>query len=1369
MANVATHLGQATEAHLQLLTLAAESAANLVILQDENGHISWVNQAFCDITGYSREEAIGQEPSFLLDGPDTDPSTLQRLVEKLESNQAFHGEIVNYRKDRTPYWCKITLTPLVIGGKRCGSITIQSDITENKRLERELAQSLQALKVQNELSEAILETAGCLIIVLDTEGRIVRFNRACEQTTGWTFDEVAGRRFYEFLVPPEEIQGVAATMAQLVAGNFPNDYENHWVARDGTRRLIRWRNTALNDESGRITYIIGNGLDVTEIRAAQQEVVQIRDRYAAALRGSRDGIYDWDIKDDRTYFSPRTLEMLGYSEETLDGGGDPFYGLIHPEEREAFIVAVDGFLASGEEYFSREVRVRHRNGSYRWFLVRGAAMRDENGVAYRMSGSHTDITASKQQLARLRESEARLEEAQSLARIGSWHIDARTGQVTWSAQIFRHFGMDPTAPQPTFEQILNLVHPDDAEGLAQRIQATGTTGEPFDYTCRALAADGRPLYVRTIGRVQRNERGRITHIVGSTQDVTDIKLAELAYKRSEDRLLETQRLAKLGSWELDIATGEAVWSEQAFVIYGRNPRMGPPTRDEFEAMLAPDDREKLRVATKAIREGVPQAQFEINFGGKRLLILGRPVFDRGQVVRVVGAVQDVTAQRRADENLANQHAFFRRVIDTDPNIIFVKDASGRYTLVNEAMAAAVGIPQDQLVGRHNHDVEPDAEMVSRYLDEDRQIIDGTLDQFVREQPQRCANGFRWLHTIKRPIISPETGERLVLGIGVDVTERIETQRALEAAREEALESSRMKSEFLANMSHEIRTPMNGVIGMADLLLDSSLDLEQLELARTIRDSAESLLSILNDILDFSKIEAGKMALESNPVDLADLLERVAATFSLRAEEKGLRLSVDIDWRRPWTCATDAVRVRQILTNIVGNAVKFTDAGEVRLRLLSGESGRPRFEVIDTGIGIDAERLDSIFDAFTQADGSTTRKYGGTGLGLAIVKQLARLLGGAVGVDSEMGRGSRFWIEIGAPALPASDEERRLLGRQIAIESADDDFVSFVRGALLSLGAAVVPTDALWDVVVVDSRTRCPKNLSGKVVAFLSRGQAMPPFAHEGAYEPATRRGIAEAILRALGAKEPGAERTTPPTIGARVLLAEDNTVNQRVAIRQLEKLGCGVDLARTGLEAVAMSESGAYDLILMDVQMPELDGLEATRRIRARDSERGIYVPIVAMTAHAMEGDRERCLDAGMDDYLSKPLRREDLRQMVTSWVKGEKVNVHRVIDDAYLADTFGDDHEFMISLLETYIASSSDLMERLRQSFAARDAEAVKRLAHTLKGSSRSIGANAMGDLFEAIENGGYDRVGAASTAFEELVQEIEIRIERLRSSGPA
>jgi PAS domain S-box-containing protein len=637
-----------------------------------------------------------------------------------------------------------------------------------------------------------------------------------------------------------------------------------------------------------------------------------------------------------------------------------------------------------------------------------------------------------------------------------------------------------------------------------------------------------------------------------------------------------------------------------------------------------------------------------------------------------------TVRRRTAELEASERRY-RVLAEASPVGIFEGDASGGWTYANRRWEEITGLTSANARGDG---------WLSCLAPEDREAAiavwrsSWSSGDVMHEHRLHGASGERWVHWRTRPVTDDGGATVGFVGTLEDVTERKQAESELVNAREDALAASLAKSQFLANMSHEIRTPMNGVIGMTGLLLDTELTAEQREYASTVRSSGEALLTIINDILDFSKIEAGKLELEAMDFDLPAGIEEVVELLAAPALGKGLELSCYVAQDVPAIVRGDLGRVRQVLTNLIGNAIKFTTEGAVALLVErvaeQGSSVTVRFEVRDTGVGIPAEARDRLFRSFSQADNSMTRRFGGTGLGLIISRRLTELMGGTIEFDSVVGEGSTFRATVtveqrpgvgrvdpsSVPALRVLcvDDDatnRRVLQRQLQSWGVTVDVAPHGHDALVMLGDAH-EAGRPYDLAILDMAM---PGIDGLELARLIRADArfvdlrLAMFTSLGLREHSALARAAgmetcltkpvrpSALLRILAgppaetaAAQGGHAVQAAPSARRRLLVAEDNPVNQALARHQLAKLGYEVDVVANGREAVVAVASIAYDAVLMDCQMPEMDGFEASMAIRSREAGTGRRLPIIAMTANAMQGDRERCLDAGMDDYVSKPV-----------------------------------------------------------------------------------------------------------------------------------
>jgi two-component system, sensor histidine kinase and response regulator len=782
----------------------------------------------------------------------------------------------------------------------------------------------------------------------------------------------------------------------------------------------------------------------------------------------------------------------------------------------------------------------------------------------------------------------------------------------------------------------------------------------------------------------------------------------------------------------------------------------------------------------------------------------------------------------------------RLLVDAAHEAFVAMNADGEITEWNRQAEKTFGWPRAEAVGRVLAEtiIPPQyREAHARGLKHFLQTGEGPVLHQLIEITALRRNGD--LFPVELTIVPIRLDEDYVFGAFVrDITKRKRIEEELRKAKEAAEDASRAKSEFVANMSHEIRTPMNGILGMTELALDTELTREQRDYLNMVKVSAESLLGVIDDILDFSKIEAHKLRLDAVDFSLRESLGDTMKALALRAQQKGLELACHVPADVPDGLNGDAGRLRQVIVNLVGNAIKFTSEGEVivdvKLESQSADAVLLHFAIRDTGIGIPADKQQLIFEAFAQGDASTTREYGGTGLGLTISARLVEMMGGRIRLASELGKGSnfhftaRFGLAHGPVAgsgisRPESLQGLRVLvvddnatNRQIlqemltnwrmrpaVVDGAASALAVLERAAALGEPFPLVLLDAMMPVVdgfMLAEQIKAHPELTGAILLMLSSA-ARPEDAARcrrlgiATYltKPIKQSELLDAVLTAqhLAAKEMEPSGLVPPATHGRrlrVLLAEDNVINQRLATRLLEKHGHEAVVANNGLEALAALDRESFDLVLMDVQMPEMGGFEAAAAIRLREASRGGYspdrrhIPIIAMTAHAMQGDRERCLRAGMDYYVSKPVRAEELFGVIDRILPPDgEVRVRTAplaepledqeIDKAELMRRVGGDLGLLKEITGVFLDTCPGLLAELKEAVDRRDSAALHRTAHTFKGVLSNFGAKRAETAASRLETMGrgqdLGQVEKAHADFVEAIDHLKPALTRLLGKG--
>ncbi|MGI8982770.1 MAG: response regulator [Pirellulaceae bacterium] len=801
-------------------------------------------------------------------------------------------------------------------------------------------------------------------------------------------------------------------------------------------------------------------------------------------------------------------------------------------------------------------------------------------------------------------------------------------------------------------------------------------------------------------------------------------------------------------------------------------------------------------------------------------VLKAPVRDAsGKTVGVQGMFWDVTARKEAENAARLSDSRFRKLVQSPLFGVLVADLDGRILEANDALLEMIGYSRKELESgqlRWDAITPPDQKAGDeRALAQLRET--GMCLPFEKEYIHK--NGHRVPILVGVTMLDGSKTECICFV--VDITRQKQTEHELKVAKDAADAANLAKSQFLANMSHEVRTPMNAIIGMTELVLNSPLNPKQTEYLKMVLLSGESLLGIINDILDFSKVESGKIELENMPLRIRECIGDAVKSLALRAHAKGLELALDIHSDVPEWVLGDAGRLRQIVINLVNNAIKFTPLGEVVVLLNMQANRDGRWELLfcvrDTGIGIPPDKVDRVFEAFEQADTSTTRQFGGTGLGLTIVRRLVEIMGGRVWVESDLGKGSKFFFNIFLEECPDPPDDdaaphrtavrgtrvliiddnatnRRILEEVVTSWDMIPTAGSSVEEALTLLREAV-NAGRRFELLLTDinmpgrdgfdliEQVRKDPQLAETAIIVLTSGERSDDSRKCDKYDvaqrllkPVKQSELFDAIVAALGGEETedaGSvhDEEAPASRPLRILLAEDSLVNQKLAVGLLERHGHELTVANNGREAINALGRGKFDIILMDVQMPELDGLAATRQIREREQSTGRHIPIIAMTAHALKGDRERCLASGMDEYVSKPIRERQLLAAMRLVVGDElSESVSRIISfDAAEQSTDGvmdwdealktcaGDHALLRDIVEAFLEEEPRRLSEIRQAIDSSDFELLGRAAHTIKGSMRYFKADSVFDRAFGLEQLGQEQtLDGAEEIFLLLRQEL-------------
>lgn len=1306
-------------------------------------------------------------------------------------------------------------------------------ITESSRPDEKIIER-KTTREENERQsflESICEGMDSAIFVVDVSGdrdfSYLKINRAYENLRGLEHLKIKGKPINELLslMPKETLDAAVANFRLVVDAGETIQYEEK-ISSGNTEKWCLTKLTPLKDYRGKVFRIIGNSTDITEFKNIRNQLEE-NQRSFINLMDNFSGIFYRCLNDENwtmKFVNAGSLGLTGYlPEELMDNRVIPYVQIIHPEDRAAVFHKVEEAL-SERRNFRQEYRIITRDNREKWVLEEGFGVLDESGGLSHLEGFITDITDLKKAKEELL---AKLSEIERFNRLTL----GREERIIELKQQVNKLAIELGRKAP-FEML---------ESSGEEVEIPGTTDEEQDETGEIESGVVEALKLGDFQRLFENF-SKTMKISSAVIDLKGEVLVKSPWQRICTDFHRVNNITCKRCIESDTDLAIKLKKGQKFSMYrckngltdcaspiivqGKhiaNAFVGqffsePPNLDFFrrQAREFGFDEEDYLAAVNEVsvveEEKIPNilgfltsfANLVVSITSERLkaeiaeakmqkertaaLSLAEDAQKaRAELSKLNVELEDHVRQRTADlEQILNITGSGIRVIDKDFNV----------TLINESLAGMTGLTQGEIKGGKCYENFPGPKCGNKDCSLTR-ILGG--EKRLEIETEKIRNDGSRIPTLL--VATPfKNADGEIIGVVenfMDITERKRMEGELLKAKDKAEEATRAKSRFLASMSHEIRTPMNAIIGLSNLLFKTDLDSRQSDYLLKIERSAQALLGIINDILDFSKIEAGKMNIEHINFDLDRVFDIVSNLIAQKACEKGIEFAIKVNRDVPLSLIGDSLRISQILTNYCSNAIKFTHQGEILVTAEVEEKMQDKvkikFSVKDTGIGLTEEQKDKLFSSFSQADLSTTRKYGGTGLGLTISKRLAEMMDGSAWVESEYGRGSTFYFSA-VLGVQKNQKEKELIPeidlRGIKVLVCDDNETSRLilkealeafsfKPFLTSSGKEAIREiteniDEPYNLVIMDWSMPELDGLQASEIILQNKNIKTPIIIMVSAFgkdevsrkaheigiksflnKPVTNSTLFDAIMEVFGKESrkkfvriDSGDRykdELSKISGARILLAEDNEINQQVAVELLNGTGFIVDVANNGMESVDIlmkaGELPEYDLVLMDIQMPVMDGYTASEEIRKLENCREL--PIIAMTADVMEGVRERCRECGMNDYITKPINPEELFNTLLKWIKPgvrqivskpapeEKIDVDseqipeiKGIDTGAGLKRVADNRKLYRSLLNKFTRDFADSYRELNRLAAIEDWEAAQHLAHTVKGVAGNLGA---------------------------------------------